>query len=1252
MLSSLSEKLLSFIYCVTDVTLMSLGPIFQSSSDLATWRKLTGTGTGRFSLSKKSVSPESIADEILGNQVPTDSAILVKLMDTLYDSRSERFATLIPELVSKQRLSDSAPTLEAAMLLHKTGDREGAKNMLGSVGDIQNVPLKSIVRARFLLDEGDMSSAKVVLKRGRCSDPLNTQIYKMLEEADPSGGWMYYRNIELLHAGRKTVACGTADEDTPQKRLYEIYCQWHQGNRDKATGMLVNSPEYLDGDFHFILAAARMSAYEEDWHSSEIIYSKLVDSACVYVLCEAARVSLMEGNENRAFKLYGRAELEDPKSPLVLRELIDANMKIGSRDEAVNKIMILLDSEFADLGTYIRCAETLVSEGLNSQAEPIIRRILLNYPENYEANLLMSRNEMARGNYNVALDAASTAVKAESGERSPRLQRAKVLFDMGRLDKALKDTGYLLKENPEDIEALILTKDIYMAQGKKNKTMDMYDTILELSPDNAQIILEYSKAKMQNGDTEDSLISFRKAIVADPRPANFISVIRLLIDDGMNQEAVDLCKEMDGRYSSVAAVKILRGNAEYALGDYLKASVSFAAAAALNPHSSEAWHSKGMADEAAGDLDSAEDAFNRAVLLNMNLPEYWISKASVQERKKDYSGAVESLNRVIELKPDNVYALVKKGMIFSNVGRYGEALFFLDMAIMVNTWNKDIHGIKKEVCIHTGRYREAIEVCMEILAIDSGNIPAMVDAADCMMRIGDRAKALSFINSKLSRSPNSIPLLLSKKSILTSMGDYPELIKVCYRILEKDPDNRSVKMDLAQALADNGDMVSADRIRMELYDDDATLEPIEEEIEEEPDEPREESDPGSLFNIARSLYSTGDLTGAARLTDRALEADPGNPEFISFRVRIYLESRDMAGALGTIRKGLEKTEDSGRLFELEGDVRAKTEDYGAAAESYLRAIESGNDGHDMYVKRGDILEKSGDIDGAISDYLAAVSKSGSDNTSRVRLASIYVSAGNPEEADRVIQVVLENEPDNYEALAVRAEICSETGDIEGLSEIYERILEQDVTDGEILKKISALLSEHGLQQESSVLSMKAAGESEEDETEVSDETKRLSEKLLRRAYVSKRPFDDPGIINTLDSRESTADKIIAYLSDIREYGPIIPGTPEFDRMESLSHYAVMRAELENIEEEPMIPMSSAFVAGGAKDADEAKALVSYIFEVFNTEVRLDYLSEELTELAFGLDKDASVYELVRDHNLGVYNARAVKELSNLTSETS
>ena len=1243
---------------------MASGPIFHSSSDLSIWKRLSRSGTNRFSFGKKGLSLEGIADEVMASTGTISSAILVRLLDTLYDSGSGRLRSIMPDIVEKRRIKDSAPALEAALLYLKMDDLDAAETMLETVRDSRDIARKSIVRAHILLEKEDRTAAKKVLLQGRCNDPLNQKIYKLLEETDPAGGWMYRRNIELLYAGRNTVACGTSEDDTPQHRLYRIYCQWYSGDHDEATEALVNSPEYSEKDAEFMLAAARMSADEKDWYSAELLYDGLKDIGCLHIICEAARVCFYQGKTDKALELYNQAEAINPQSPLVSEGKIEIYMKTGRKDAAADYILSYLDNEDAELDDYLKYAVLLVDETMNAHAEPIIKKVLMNYPENVEANMLLSKNDMAIGNFPSALDAANSAVKHGGKEKEPRLQRAKVFFAMGRYDRAMRDVQNVLRMDRDDLEAMMLAKDVYLSQGKSQKAIEMFEGILELDPDNAQIILEYSELKMSKGDTEGSLEYFRRAIRADPRPENFITVIKSLIEDEMYEEAIGLCEEKESEYGNIAIVRRLRGNAEFAMGEYLKSSVSFAAAAALDPHSPEIWHSKGMADEAAGDLDSAEDAYNRSVLMDLDNHEYWISKAAVQEKKKDFHGAVESLNRVIELKPDSAYALVKKAMIFARTGRYKEALFFIDMAIMVSNWNKDIYNIKKEICIHTGRYEEAIEVCSQISALDPNDIYAITDAADCMMKVGDRSSALALVNSKLSKNPNSLPLLFSMKSILTSIGNHPELIAICYRILEKDPGNRSVKMDLAQAYADNGDMVSADRIRTELYNDDAALEPIEPmpirseeadmesedvKLEEGEEEPEEEDDE-ALFDIARTLYSAGDTVGAARMAERALELEPGKAEYVLFRTEIYLSADDLRAAAVTVKEGLRHSGEDADLWEKDGDLKAELEDFEGAADSYQKAIMYGKDSSGTYVKRGDVRMKDGDFEGALSDYSMAVSKAGTDNVSRIRLASAYCMEGNLDDADKVIDTVLSDEPENSEAIVVKAKIYSERDDEEGVMEMYRRLLTANDPEAEVLKEMSSILAEQGLNKESSILSMRASRYSGDDETP--EEIMRNAERLLRRAYVSKRSLDDPGIENMLETDQEAADAVMRYLSNIKEYGPIVPGTPEFTRMESLSYYAVTRAGLTDVDKEPIITIPSAFVAGGAKDADEAKELVAYIFEALNGTVMPDLISEDVKALVSDEVGDMSIYEIMKEFKLGAYSARAIKGLSSSTSETS
>ncbi|MGE4577353.1 MAG: tetratricopeptide repeat protein [Candidatus Methanomethylophilaceae archaeon] len=478
-------------------------------------------------------------------------------------------------------------------------------------------------------------------------------------------------------------------------------------------------------------------------------------------------------------------------------------------------------------------------------------------------------------------------------------------------------------------------------------------------------------------------------------------------------------------------------------------------------------------------------------------------------------------------------------------------------------------------------------------------------------------------------------------------------------MLEPDPKNRAVKNDLAQAFLSNGDKVSAEKIFAELEEEAEAVakvarEPVASTVEEKA-EADDSDDDEALFDIANSLYSTGDLRGAARMADRALELEPGNTEYILFRSEVYSADGDIRGAEAVVAEGLRISQEDPVLWEKDGDLRSSLGDIPGALAAYQNAMKYADGGNcTIYIKHGDLRSKIGDIEGAISDYSMAVSKCGSDNTARNRLASAYYANGDIMDADRVVDAVLSEEPDNAEALVTKARIFSERRNQPGVLEMYKKLLRTNNPDPKLLEEMSDILLRSGRSQEATVLSQRAAIKSgtEGDEEMAPDSIKRYAERLLRRAYVSKRSLDDPGIENMLELDQATSEAVISYLSDITEYGEIIPGTPEFVRMEELSHNAVIRAGLTDIDTEPIITIPCAFVAGGAKDADEAKMLVSYIYSALNRKMSIEMLSDDIKDLASKTVKDMSVFDIMKEHELGVYSARAVKLLSNSSSGTS
>jgi tetratricopeptide (TPR) repeat protein len=762
---------------------------------------------------------------------------------------------------------------------------------------------------------------------------------------------------------------------------------------------MIRSEEYKKKNPEYVLASARMSMDERDWHSAQMMYTSILAKSanCVFIICETAKAFYSGGNFEKALSLYRDAEALDPASPAVMRGLIQTYSALGMKAEASQCVKEYLDSENADLKAYVTGAKVLLSNSFYSDAESVVDKVLLSYPGDPSAFILKSEIEYMNGNINASLKTIMNGIDKNPDNADVRLQKAAILFKTGRTDKAVVELEKAEKADHNNVGVLLLMKDIAVSQGRNEDAVRLSNRILELDPGNIEAMNILSKANLIMKRPEGSYASYKDMMVADNRAENFINILSSMIIDGRYGDVIMMFTEKEREFGRNPTVRRLKGNAEYAMGNYVAASATFASASELEPKDPVIWHSKGMADEARGDIQSAEEAYNKAVLLDMNEPEYWISRSSIQERKRDLAGAVESLNRVIELRPGDIYALVKKGMIFAEMGRFDEASYFLDMAVITEPKNIDVLRVRRDVAAASGNAKDAEGAAMRMIAMDPADEEAVASAVRILMIEGKDQAAADLIDKALRADPNSIPLLLTKKEFSLSRDEHRAVIDVCSRILAIQPDNSIVRNDLAEAYAAVGDVNAASRLYPELA--------------------------------------------------------PG------------------------------------------GD---------AAEQAYREA--------------------------------------------------------------------------------------------------------------------------HKAQKQ-----------------KVPDTIKRYAERVLRRAYISKLTLNDPDLVAALDIDEVTTKAIMAYLSDIAEYGNISPGTLEFERMEKLSLSAVTRGNCTGLEKDPVISIPCAYVAGGAKDADEAKLLVAYVYKVMSSRRSAKALPPDLRKIAETTQKGTGVEEIMKASKIGVYQAKLVKD---------
>ncbi|MCL1810980.1 MAG: tetratricopeptide repeat protein [Methanomassiliicoccaceae archaeon] len=971
-------------------------PVFQDSFEVNVWKRLT---SDKDSASKKSDFYTNIASVVLKRERMVNSTMLSFLIKKLYETQSTGMETLIDQLVSKSRPNDCMPAMTAALVYAGMDRWDKAIAMAESAKNAHSIPMLGCVRAKIAMGIGDTATAKKELMRARCSDPTFPMFYELIQRVEPTEGWMYRQNIELLVAGKEQIPFGDNAGTNPIQRLYEIYRDWYSGRRDNATEAMIRSEEYAKKNSEYVLASARISMDERDWHSAQMMYSTLLTKStnCAYIICESAKAFYSGGNYEKALSLYRDAEALDPASPTVMRGLIQTYSALGRKEEASQCVKEYLDTENADLKAYVAGAKVLLSNSFYTDAESVVDRVLLSYPGDPGAFILKSEIEYEIGNINNALRIITNGVDKNPDDAEVRLQKAKILFRTGRTDKAVIDLEKAEKADPNNVGVLLLMKDIAVADNRVEDAVKLSNRVLELDPGNTEAMDILSKASISSRRPEGSYGEYKDMMVADNRAENFINILSSMILDGRYGDVVKMFKEKEREFGRNPAAMRLKGNAEYAMGDYKAASATFASASDVVPKDPMIWHSKGMSDEAMGDLGSAEEAYNKAVLLNMNEPEYWISRSSIQEKKKDPAGAVESLNRVIELRPDDIYALVRKGMIFAEMGRYDEALHFLDMAAVTRPGDIEVMRIRRDIGMAAGNARVAEESALMIVGRKPSDEEGVAAAVRILMQERKYAAASSMLDAALAEDPDSIPLLMTKKDFCISTEDHRAAIDVCRSILAIQPDNSIVRHDLAEEYSAIGDVNSASRLYQEL--------------------------------------------GAGRAASEQKQSDSHRPQ----------------------------------------------------------------------------------------------------------------------------------------------------------------------------------------------------------KQKVPDVIKRYAERILRRAYISKLALSDPDLVSPLGIDEATVKAVMRYLSDISEYGDISMGTLEFERMEKLSLSAVTKGNCTGLESDPVITIPCAYVAGGAKDADEAKLLVAYINKVLMARKSTRALSPELRTIAEATPKDTSIEDIMKGSKIGVYQAKLVKD---------
>ena len=312
-------------------------------------------------------------------------------------------------------------------------------------------------------------------------------------------------------------------------------------------------------------------------------------------------------------------------------------------------------------------------------------------------------------------------------------------------------------------------------QGKLDEAEAVYRQLLEISPENTDLLHLLGMIAMQ-----------RKS---------FDSAIELLY------KAVRLCPESEAYEFTLAQALQDAGHPKEALEHYQ-------AVLERNDTFPETYHNMGIIYRFEGEIEEAKRLFAKAIEMRPEFSSAYVNLALIERDEGHLQKAMDLLDQAIKADPQNPEAYAQKAVTYRLDGFYDKALDFYEKALSFSEmpiyWNGI--GITYE---RLDRLDEAFQAYDRAIELDSSFADAYNNRANVYVKFGQHWKAEDDYKKAVKLDPKFASAFNNLGALLYDHERYEEALE-CYRkAFIINPKQAETCSNLAMAVKEAGDPAEA-----------------------------------------------------------------------------------------------------------------------------------------------------------------------------------------------------------------------------------------------------------------------------------------------------------------------------------------------------------------------------------------------------------------------------------------------------------
>lgn len=655
-----------------------------------------------------------------------------------------------------------------------------------------------------------------------------------------------------------------------------------------------------------------------------------------------------------------------------------------------------------------------------------------------EAKVLMGQGQIA-----AAEPLLDHALQVDPKSSDARLAKAQLLRLNGKLDQARSMLDELLTTNPGYVSGRLARAEILLGQNKDAAAKADLDAVLATQPGNGAAIylgaLLAAKNKDYNKANAD-LQRIARALPSIPRGYYVLALVQYNLQQF--EQAEDAARRYAARNPDDLAGHKLLGAVELALkrpADAVEALAKFENDDKVDAHALDLL---GRAYSQVGKTAESLAAFSKAVKLAPDNAALRMQLGGSQIRAGNQKEGIADLEKSLELAP---LAPAAETLVVMQLqaGKWDEAVEVAKKLQEKESGSPVAGNLLGMIALTRFDLDGAHATFAEVAAKHPDFLPAQLNLARVLELDGKTDEAEQVLQKLQKSRPADVVVLARLVELLSRTGKLDSAIAVTEQAHVANPNDQNITIGLINLFIGHNDKDKAlalarresgsnQAVNIPLILARARAEAAAGLNGEAADTYRRliEIAPSNISyrrELGRVLFSSGDVAGAQRAIDQALEIAPQASALVQDRIAIAFKAAGVDGALAAAKQLQATHPDLPTSAALEGDAYMIAGQYAQAADAYAASFKR-SPSTLLAIDVARAKSGAGDTEGAAAVLREWVTTNPNDKTALAMLGDYDLTARRFDMAKKELEAASETRSPNPIVLNNLAWLLQKSGD--------------------------------------------------------------------------------------------------------------------------------------------------------------------------------------------------------------------------------